>query len=290
MLNLDIYALKEQIPDKLWLASLEVIANEALSITSISDDQASAVIKGSGAEEYHTDVFCEGGQLSTFRCECRGFEFLRRCKHAYALALFASGEPNLIPQELLRKTQAKRERANKKKQKQQIDRSLLLSYLSSLDKTELEQELFAIIDADKSLGKMWLLKAELFDQADNPNALKKRITQAMPLKYLFHYKEVDNYFHNALSILVVLLDAAKLLDSECRFSIIMEMYKRLNTVLQRIDDSGGFRFPLVDHLERELKQAFTQLPWSENKKSRWIKKYSQAPYDEFPDVRELLKC
>lgn len=284
MLDLNIKKLQLQLPAATWQKALELIAEEALELDHVDSHSASARVQGSEAERYSVEIFCENGTLTKLRCDCRGFEFNRSCKHVYALALVASGEPGLVPQDLLDKAQAKRLRAEKKRQKQDTERKGLQDYLDQLDRAQLTQAFLELIESDNSLKKAWLLKAEFAGQAQDPKFLKKKITQALPLKHLFHYGEVAQYFDQAEAILWDVLGAAANQESESRFDLIMTIYKRLNKALERVDDSGGFRFPLEARLEDELTTAFTTLSWSDKKKTQWLEKHRQPPFDVFPDV------
>lgn len=288
MLELDMKTLKQQLPDATWQKALALIADGAVEINHLDNDNAKAYVQGSKGQRYNAEVYSKKGLLSSMRCDCRGFEFNRSCKHVYALALVGSGQPDLVPQVLRDKAQTKRLRADKKQQKQNAQRKGLQNYLEQLDKTQLTQSLLELIESDNLLKKSWLLKAEFAEQSQDPKFLKKKITQALPLKHLFHYGEVAQYFEQAESCLFEILNAAASQDSETHFDIIMTLYKRLNKALERVDDSGGFRLPLETRLENDLSIAFRALPWSVKKKTQWLEKYRQPPFDVFPDVSGFL--
>lgn len=40
-------------------------------------------------------------------------------------------------------------------------------------------------------------------------------------------------------------------------------------------------------LDNELDQAFIALSWSDKKKSQWLTKYQNPPFDVFPDVDQF---
>lgn len=284
MLKINLAALSNSTTTSTWLKAQEIVATEAVELQAVNEDKASGFISGSGSERYHTEITCAADKLLKMRCSCRAFEFNKTCKHGYALAIAASGDTSIISEDVLKAVVAKRQRAQKRQSKEQAEQSLLIGHLQAQEKTTLEANLLKLINADKGLKKIWLLKAEFAAQSGDPKILKKRITQVLPLKHLFEWQQVAMYFDNAHTQMLAILSAAQNLDTETRFDIIMTAYKRLNKVFERVDDSGGFRFELMAKLDEHLEQAFTALEWSNKKKALWLKKYSQPPFDVFADV------
>ena len=285
MLNINLTPLSRPSVANSWQKALELVADKAVELQNVSSDHASGEVAGTST--YQAEVHCSAGQFSKMRCDCRAFEFHKICKHGIALAIAASGNTSVISPEILKKSEAKRQRENKRLLKEESEHTLLSDYLKTQDKSKLESTLLRLITADKTLKKSWLLKAEFSAQAGDPKVLKKRITQTLPLKHLFQYHQVAQYFYTASEQIGEVLDAAQSLDTETRFDIVMTVYKRLNKVFERVDDSGGFRFELIAKLDKQLEDSFNALNWTDKKKAQWLKKYAHPPFDVFADVTKF---
>lgn len=46
--------------------------------------------KGNAGEIYHTTIYA--GKYAGAKCDCRGYQIKKRCKHLLALAMWAMGE------------------------------------------------------------------------------------------------------------------------------------------------------------------------------------------------------
>lgn len=287
MLKIDLTELSQSIAANSWVKAQEIAAAGAVELQKVSTNKAQALIAGSKSEQYHTEIHCKAGQLIKMRCDCLAFEFQKSCKHGFALAIFASGDTSVISPEIMKKAEAKRLRKQKRQSREEAEQTLLADFLKTQSRERLESALLELVSSDKILKKSWLLKAELSAQASDPKVLKKQITRALPLKYLFQYRQVAQYFDSAYDQINELLAAAESLTPEARFDIIMAVYKRLAKVFVRVDDSGGFRFELIAMLDQQLEQSFNALAWTHTKKSLWLKKYTSPPFDVFAEVTKF---
>ena len=153
------------------------------------------------------------------------------------------------------------------------------------------------ISADKGLQKQWKIKLLL--ASGNASDYKKLLTQALPKKDLLVtpnlWRKVGLYFADAEALFELAfaqLDDNSLngplngqLSGEQQFTWLMQAFERLNTVLQGIDDSGGYRLELVEQLTARLVECFHQLPWSPAQKANWLHEH-QCKYDVFPYIPE----
>ena len=156
------------------------------------------------------------------------------------------------------------------------------------------------ISADKGLQKQWQIKLLL--ASGKTSDYKKLLTQALPKKELLVtpnlWRKVGLYFADAEALFELAfaqLDDNSLngplngqLSDEQQFTWLMQAFERLNTVLQGIDDSGGYRLELVEQLTARLVECFHQLPWSPAQKANWLHEH-QCKYDVFPYIPEQFE-
>lgn len=145
------------------------------------------------------------------------------------------------------------------------------------------------ISADKGLQKQWKIKLLL--ASGNASDYKKMLTQALPKKDLLVtpnlWRKVGLYFAEAevlFELAFAQLDDNSLSDEQ-QFTWLLQAFERLNTVLQGIDDSGGYRLELVEQLTHRLVHCFHQLPWPPAQKANWLHEH-QCKYDVFPYIPE----
>lgn len=148
------------------------------------------------------------------------------------------------------------------------------------------------ISADTGLQKQWKIKLLL--ASGNASDYKKMLTQALPKKDLLVtpnlWRKVGLYFADAESLFELAfaqLDDNSLSDEQ-QFTWLLQAFERLNTVLQGIDDSGGYRLELVEQLTARLVECFHQLPWSPAQKANWLHEH-QCKYDVFPYIPEQFE-
>lgn len=147
------------------------------------------------------------------------------------------------------------------------------------------------ISADKALQKQWQIKLLL--SSGKTGDYKKLLTQALPKKELLAtpnlWRKVGQYFYQAEALFALAFEQLEQNDcpltNEQQFTWLLQAFERLNTVLQSIDDSGGYRLELVEQLTARLVECFHQLPWSPAQKANWLHEH-QCKYDVFPYIPE----
>ena len=165
----------------------------------------------------------------------------------------------------------------------------LCEFLQQQTPEQVATWLVETISADKGLQKQWKIKLLL--ASGNASDYKKMLTQALPKKDLLVtpnlWRKVGLYFADAEALFELAfaqLDDNSLSDEQ-QFTWLLQAFERLNTVLQGIDDSGGYRLELVEQLTARLVQCFHQLPWSPAQKANWLHEH-QCKYDVFPYIPE----
>lgn len=170
----------------------------------------------------------------------------------------------------------------------------LNDFLQQQSPEQVTQWLLHTITADKSLKKQWQI--QLLLASGNASDYKKLLTQALPKKDLLVtpnlWRKVALYFDDAEALFELAFEQLDqnpcLLNNEQQFTWLMQAFERLNTVVQSIDDSGGYRFALVEQLTLRLVQCFHQLPWSIEQKVNWLHEH-QCKYDVFPYIPEQFE-
>lgn len=170
----------------------------------------------------------------------------------------------------------------------------LSEFLQQQDPEQVAQWLVQTITADKHLKKQWQIKLLL--ASGKTSDYKKLLTQALPKKDLLAtphlWRKVGLYFNDAQSLFAMAfeqLDQADCsLTNEQQFTWLLQAFERLNTVLEGMDDSGGYRLELVEQLTQRLVPSFHQLPWSLAQKVDWLHEY-QYKYDVFPYIPEQFE-
>lgn len=141
-----------------------------------------------------------------------------------------------------------------------------------------------IDDSINELDK-WQLIMRSEENNVTASELSKLITKALPAKEMWEWNKVSEYFTHAdekFTIIFKLIDKVTVTE---QWKLTLKANQRLNKVLERIDDSGGFRFYIEDELNQRLVTLFNQLPWSDEKKALWIFSHTEEyKYDVFPSV------
>ncbi len=168
----------------------------------------------------HTAKLFEGS------CECPASDRFDFCKHCVAVSLAYYYQ-----------TQANQEIA------EQTSDNRLSTFLSTLTKPELIQELVKLIDQDEAVKDHWVLKAELAGGGLSVAEIRKRITKAIPYKAsgLWRYKDVAEYFSNAFSDLSLLADAIENQLPNSAFKLVVYALQRIEKTLKSIDDTNDYR-------------------------------------------------
>ncbi len=222
------------------------------AVLSISEKTGHIFAKVKGTEIYQvklqiTDKILDG------RCDCLASDNVAFCKHCVATTL-AYQDQQTEPSE--------------PKNAGTFDR--IQAYINQLPDQEIKHALFQLINNDDVLTKKWQLKAEHASGTIDIKQLKKQITKALPYRSIWEYAKVRNYFSNAETMLEPIFDIFSALDAEEVFSLTQYMSHRLNKLLERLDDSGGYRLSLEYQINNNLATSFKKLSWSADKKSQFL--------------------
>lgn len=135
---------------------------------------------------------------------------------------------------------------------------ILAHHLSTLTKPQLADELYAVIKQDKQLHELWQLRAELATKRLEAKDVRKQITRALPFRPsgIWRFNEVADYFSRSEQRIRALCSAIHRLPAEQAFKLLLYAYERLEKTLETIDDSGGYRYSLLEILEKEIKRCF----------------------------------
>ncbi|KMT66919.1 hypothetical protein [Catenovulum maritimum] len=165
--------------------------------------------------------------------------------------------------------------------------SQLKSWFKQKSVDELSDIILNYIGESADEQSRWQL-AMLNDQGGlSGGEIKKMITKALPKKQAWSYAEVRAYFHHSENMFVDIFMAIEQLPIDKQWQLTLHALVRLNTVLEQIDDSGGYRFDLEGQLNQRLSSLFNQQTWSDDEKAQWIfEHYKEYKYDVFPSVPE----
>ena len=229
-------------------------------------DVVTATVKGS--ELYRVKIILK----PELRCDCTcpAAEYMDVCKHAVAvgISLFSSQVNDEPPAE-------------------NSDEQILLRYFNERSKDELITLFMQQLERDEELRNQWLMKATLAQKSTSLTDLKKLVTKALPAHAVYGWQEVKHYFRLADQQMDNLWQAMTQLPTEEQWHLTLHILKRLNKVLEQIDDSGGFRFEIEGQIYQNMAELFDLLSWSAEEKSKWLFDHmDQRELDVFPNVFE----
>jgi len=256
-----------------------------VSQLSLTDNKVTAIV--AGQHDYHVSlVTSEGltgeavqGETIQASCNCPAADYQDICKHMVAVALLVenSSESGLfLKSDLLNETA---QQMGKKTQ--------LKDWFKQKSKDELTDILMSYIEDSEHECDKW--SCTMFNEKNGLDAaqLNKLITKALPKQPVWEWNEVHGYFSDAQEIFDILFPAIDKCAIDKQWQLILKALQRLNTVLEQIDDSGGFRFTIEGQLNQKLTTLFNQLSWSDDKKALWIfEHFQEYKYDIFPSVPE----
>jgi len=204
-------------------------------------------------------------------CTCPAADYMDICKHAVVVALQLT-QPDKVPEE-------------------DQNEQLLRRYFKQKQPDELISLLLELLRGNESLAKAWLFEATLASEPPSLAQLKKMVTKAMPARALWNWHEVSGYFSAAEAQLGSIWTAMEKLPVAEQWLLTEHVLKRLNNVLGRIDDSGGYRFAIEGQLFEKMPAIFEKLDWSAAKKAQWLFEHlNQTEYDVFPEVLQYFPC
>lgn len=221
-----------------------------------------------GTELYRVKLTITNKMLDGI-CSCPASENFDFCKHCVAVALAYSAHELEI---------------DSKSKGSSPDR--IEAYLMQQSKQDLLKHLLGLIEQNPQLEKQWLLKADLSHNLVDAKMLRKKITQAIPYRSLWGYRQVGAYFSNAEAAIDLLIVPVAKQSADDQVKLIMYAYQRLNKALERIDDSGGYRYGMEQTLADALNSAYALLDWPNQKKAAFLCDQLEQSYDVFPSIPE----
>jgi len=260
-----------------------------VTVTSTASDlatdkgQISATVAGS--QTYQVSITNLRSPQIRFSCTCPAFDYQPVCKHCVAVGLAAIALNNNEP---LPDASSPNQKTTKTKRANNTNTSnndeILKAYLTDLPKSQLESELYQLVSHDRNQYKSWVAKAKLASEPVSVKHLQKQITKALPLKSLWEYNKVFQYFQHAESLFNELLLSAQQLMPDEQIKLIYNVHKRLDKVFEKLDDSGGYRFGLQAQLNHAMDAAVNQMQLEPEAKAGWLLNALQIESDYMPAI------
>ena len=227
----------------------------------IKEKTVSAIVEGSIS--YHVQLTTTAGDEILCRCSGPAAEYQDVCKHCIAVALKA----NTVPAE------------------SESDRDKIKKYLQQYTHAELVESLLGFIEKDETDWNNWLLKTKLEKYSMTFSQLENAVMNALPIREIYDWQHVGNYFHNAEQQIGKILSAMQVLPVDEQWELVCFIMERLTEALESIDDSNGERLPLEERLDMEMTALFNALDWDDEKKAYWLLENLKNPvYEFFPVV------
>ena len=145
-----------------------------------------------------------------------------------------------------------------------------------------------IAEQNRTLRDDLLQKAQFASEALSYAKLKKMITQVTPREDLWEFREVRAYFQGFEAILVRIADFADRLEPLVLLRSVEYAIRRLEIVLETIDDSGDYREKSMEILLQLHLNAIGQLDWTPSELASYLVDRSLTdcwhPFQEDPDL------
>ncbi len=166
---------------------------------------------------------------------------------------------------------------------------MLNDYLQAMSHSQLVDHLLTLISQDHRLYDRWQAKIERAQTKQDFKSLKKLITKGLPLKSIWEYRKVADYFENAEQLIADVFAEAEHIPSEDQLKLVFAVYERLDKVHERLDDSGGYRFVLMRIIATNLTKIFRRQPWSSEQRADWLIQMINDGHEEFPLIPDDFK-
>lgn len=186
-------------------------------------------------------------------CTCPASEGFDFCKHCVAVALAVEAR-DAVMQSTDSEAPEQRIRA----------------YLSGLPKDELVDIVLGALDEASELESRLLMQADAAAGALDAKRLKKMITAAMPLRDLWDYRQVAQYFERAEACISGIASIAPSLAAADLLAVVRHAFTRLDKVLGRVDDSHGRRWGLQYALHALHRDALARIDWSADELAAYL--------------------
>jgi len=241
-----------------------VYANDQIESWKLKGNTINAVVEGN--HPYQVQLTLSSRMLDG-ACSCPASDNFDFCKHCVAVALAYSQH------------QEKIKNITSGSELERIE-----AYLKTQSSTELVGHLLALIEGDSTMINHWVIKADLSMGLVDTNTFRKKITKALPYRNIFKSRQVAAYFSNADAIFELIMEPIGELPADERIKLLQYAYDRLNKALQRIDDSGGFRYYLEDMLQQALVMSFRKSTFSNKRKVAFLARQLTHTADVYPAI------
>ena len=229
-------------------------------------------------------------------CDCPASEGFDFCKHCVAVALH---------------------HADKLKQLENAQGGsavdVIAAYIENIGEIEAKQALLKLIATDEEQLTKWQLLAQITSEfgvinedghrsvvnipvpvsrsgkkASVMTPLKAMITKALPSRDVWQYNKVRAYFQQAQQKLSTLFELLPHLPSEQAHALSYQIIKRYDGIIERVDDSGGFRFVLEREIEDAFARCVQRLEWPAQTKAQYLLQLYTPELDvhEFKNIPE----
>lgn len=229
-------------------------------------------------------------------CDCLASEGFDFCKHCVAVALH---------------------HADKLKQLENAQDGSVLdviaAYIENIGEIEAKQALLKLIATDEEQLTKWQLLAQITSEfgvinedghrslvgipvpvsrsgkkASVMTPLKAMITKALPSRDVWQYNKVRAYFQQAQQKLSILFELLPHLPPEQAHALSYQIIKRYDGIIERVDDSGGFRFVLEREIEDAFAHSVQRLEWPAQTKAQYLLQLYTPELDkyEFKNIPE----
>lgn len=235
--------------------------HQSKQVVSLTFDSKSVQGQVQGTHLYQVDLVkvaesFDGG------CSCPASEGFDFCKHCVAIVLEYSERLEEYEKKLDGPPAAR-----------------LLAHLEQLPAEEIKEELYRLIKESPVLFEHWVLVADVSSGKVQVRELKQHFTRALPLRDIWRHDKVRNYFDKALQTLSRLFTVVELIHPQQRFDLCEFTLQRYDKILERVDDSGGYRLGVFTLLEKQLAKSFQLLTWDNQGKSDYLVALYHAPYN-----------
>ena len=213
----------------------------------------------------HTHRMLEGA------CDCPASDGIDFCQHCVAVAL------------VLQKGQAPTKPTDKRTALRAIRR-----HWSQRTREELIEELISLAGQDRELRNDLLEKVQFAYETMSYTKLRKMIKQIMPIEDLWEFRAVRRYFQGVASMLVRITEIADQLPPLVLLRAVEYAIRRLDIVLEYIDDSGDCREESAALLQQLHLTAMNRLDWTPRELASYLVDLCQFdswhPFQYEPDL------
>jgi len=270
---LDIEAISAETGATIFKKGEQLLINKKVAVKSRNENSMTA--KVSGQSVYRVKLEIADDKIVRASCTCPAISYQEFCKHCVATALaFNQQDDQCFAVE--------------------DDEHKIRVHLLQKTPEQLVDQLMDFVLDDPVKYKRLLFQIESMSKSYASGDLSKLLIKALPMRDVGEYDKVYDYFQNAEEVLAVFFEHAVKLPVSEYFALIDKVSARLDKALQRVDDSAGHRFALVELLAEQSKAMFAQLDWSDQKKAKWVIEnvvigydFNTTAYHEYLSTQEL---